>query len=91
MGRIRGNSVVRVRRYSGADHVSSIPTVRADGSGAAVSRALPNVSMRRARSKNNGVYGDKTVKITCSTVSGRRIVEQHFAQSYRQMDGGEKN
>ena len=59
-----GNSVVRVDDIPVPTTFVDIRTVRAKVPAAAVSRALPNRFNAPGPEQNNGVYGDKTVKIT---------------------------
>ena len=59
-----GNSVVRVDDIPVPTTFVNIRTLRAKVPAAAVSRALPNRFNAPGPEQNNGVYGDKTVKIT---------------------------
>jgi hypothetical protein len=58
-----GNSVVRVDGVPVPTTFVNIRTLRAKIPAAAVSRALPNRFNAPGPEQNNGVYGDKTVKI----------------------------
>lgn len=59
-----GNSVVRVNGVSVPTVFVNIRTLRAMISAAAVSQSLPNRFNAPGPEQNNGVYGDRTVKIT---------------------------
>jgi len=83
-----GNSVVRVDDIPVPTTFVDIRTVRATVPAAAVLRALPTVSMRRARSKTTACTADKTVKITvfkvlrggdCRTGISLRVIAKWMA------------
>jgi len=59
-----GNSVVRIDDRPVPTTFVNIRTLRAKIPAAAVSRALPNRFNAPGPEQNNGVYGDRTVKIT---------------------------
>ena len=59
-----GNSVVRVDGIPVPTMFVNIRTLRAKIPAAAVSRSLPNRFNAPGPEQNNGVYGDKTIKIT---------------------------
>jgi hypothetical protein len=59
-----GNSVVRIDDFPVPTTFVNIRTLRAKIPSAAVARALPNRFNAPGPEQNNGVYGDRTVKIT---------------------------